>query len=213
MRAIARASSSFSRHGKVWTTKDKECLSARKASCATAQWFSGFKSNTGRKTWMRDQPKDDRHSEVFPSNVPYVEHQGFFERGHCAQCPSWCEGFEQQRKCPKGGRERLLRGSQPPRNWSASRKNRDGGPARVAVALFAVRPQLTLLDAARFSQASRSRQNAPFKIPPHEASGNPWHMLLIKSPQNYEEQWQRRASPVPSRFHCWLSRSATLGTH
>ena len=27
---------------------------------------------------MHDQPKDDRHGEVFPSNVSYVEHQGFF---------------------------------------------------------------------------------------------------------------------------------------
>ena len=46
--------------------------------------------------------------------------------------------FEQQRKGHKGG-EALPGVSLPPRKGSASRKNRDGGPARVAVARVAVR--------------------------------------------------------------------------
>ena len=54
-------------------------------------------------------------------------------------------------------------------------------------------------------QARRSRQNAPVKIPPNEASGNPWHMLLIKSPPNDEEQWKRSDNPILSGFHRWQS--------
>ena len=73
-----------------------------------------------------DQPKDGRHGGVFPSNRPYAEHQGFFERGHCAEGPSWYKGFEQQRKCPKRGGKALAGGSQPSWKGSASRNNRDG---------------------------------------------------------------------------------------
>ena len=51
-----------------------------------------------------------------------------------------------------------------------------------------------------FSQARRFRQKPPVKIPPHEASGNPWHVLSVKSPPNFEEQWKRSDSPIPSRF-------------
>ena len=59
--------------------KDKECLSARKGSCATAQWFSRVQVEYGVENLdvIHCQPKDDRLGEVFPSNTPYVEHQGF----------------------------------------------------------------------------------------------------------------------------------------
>ena len=30
---------------------------------------------------MHDKPKDARHGEVFPSNRPHVEHQGFWKEG------------------------------------------------------------------------------------------------------------------------------------
>ena len=151
--------------------------------------------------------------EVFPSTTPYIEYQGF-ERGHCAQGPSWYKGFEQQRKCPKGGGEGLPGASQPPWKVSASRNNHDAWSARVTVARVAVRAQLTLLDAASFSQARRFRQKAPVKIPPHEASGNPWHVLSVKSPPNYEEQWKRSDSPIPSRFrHLGCTLTGCLGSN
>ena len=63
---------------------------------------------------MHCQPEDERHGEVFRSNTPYVEHQGFLKEDTVLMVPSWYKGFEQQRKCPKGGGEGLPGGSQPP---------------------------------------------------------------------------------------------------
>ena len=133
--------------------------------------------------------------------------------GTCSQGPPRFAGFEQQRKCLKGGGEAPPGVSLPPWKRSASRKNHEEWTCTADSCSGCSSGTSDSLDASSFSQDSRSRQNAPINIPPHEASGNPWHMLLIKSPPNYEEQWQRRASPIPSRFHCWLSRSATLGAH
>ena len=61
--------------------KDEEWLSARKGSCATAQWFSRVQCKYVVEDLdvMHDQPKDDRLGEVFPSNRPHVEHQGFLK--------------------------------------------------------------------------------------------------------------------------------------
>ena len=104
--------------------------------------------------------------------------------------------------------------SLPPWKGSASRNNHDGWSARVTVARVAVRAQLTLLDAASLSQARRFRQKAPVKIPPHEASVNPWHVLSVKSPPNYEEQWKRSDSPKPSRFrHLGCTLTGCLGSN
>ena len=59
--------------------KDEEWLSTRKGSCATAQWFFKVQVKSGVENLdvIHYQPKDERHGEVFPSNTPFVEHQGF----------------------------------------------------------------------------------------------------------------------------------------
>ena len=38
---------------------------------------------------MHDQLKDDRHGEVFPSNAPFIEHEGSAS-GTCSQGPPRC---------------------------------------------------------------------------------------------------------------------------
>ena len=86
-----------------------------------------------------------------------------------------------------------------------------GGAARVTVAQVAVGAQVTHLDASTFIQASRSWQNPLIKIPPPEASENPWQLLLVKSPPNSEEQLERSVSPIPTRFHRRLSCSYHVG--
>ena len=98
---------------------------------------------------MHDKLWDDRHVEVFPSNAPYVEHQAF-DRNLCSRSLMVQRIFEQQRKCPKGGGEALPGVSFPPWKGSASRKNHE---ERMTVARVVVRAQVTLLDAANFSQA------------------------------------------------------------
>ena len=77
-----------------------------------AQWqssFSGVHGKFGQDDVgaMHDQLWDDRHVEVFPSNAPHVEHEGF-ESGTCSQGPSWYKGFEQQRKAPEDEEKRYL---------------------------------------------------------------------------------------------------------
>ena len=158
---------------------------------------------------MRDQPKGDWH--VAALSMPYVEHSDFFESGHCTQGPPRYERFELLRKGPRRGGEALPGVSLPPWKASATRKTMMGGSARVTAAQVAVRAQVTLWDASSFSQDSRSMQNPLIKIPPPEASENPWQMLLVKGPPNSEEQWKRSVVPIPSRFHPRLSSLNYLG--
>ena len=42
---------------------------------------------------MHDQPKDDRHGEVFPSNTPHVEHQGFLNEDTVLKVPHGTKDF------------------------------------------------------------------------------------------------------------------------
>ena len=100
---------------------------------------------------MHDQPRDDRLVEVFTSNAPYVEHEGF-ESGTWSQGPR-CAGYEQQRKRSRRGGEASPGVSLPPWKALATRKTMTGGTARVTAARVAVRGQAALLDPSRFRQA------------------------------------------------------------
>ena len=126
---------------------------------------------------MHDKLWDDRHVEVFPSNAPYVQHEVFLK-------------VEPVLKVLHGTKDLSSRGKLQKRRGSATwceLANMEGvgdwevspesGPARVTLARVAVRAQVTLLDASSFGQASRSKQNAPVKIPPPDVSGNPWCMF------------------------------------
>ena len=101
---------------------------------------------------MHDQPRDDRLVEVFTSNAPYVEHEGF-ESGTWSQGPPRYAGYEQQRKRSRRGGEASPGVSLPPWKALATRKTMTGRTARVTAARVAVRGQAALLDPSRFRQA------------------------------------------------------------
>ena len=59
--------------------KTRNANQRRKSLAQRQKWFFRIHGKCGQEDVgaMHDQPKDDRHVEVFPSNTPYVEHQGF----------------------------------------------------------------------------------------------------------------------------------------
>ena len=63
-----------------WTSKDKECFSSpqRVMRNGTVVFRVQVKCGVEDLDVMHYQPNDDRLGEVFPSNRPHVEHQGFF---------------------------------------------------------------------------------------------------------------------------------------
>ena len=101
--------------------------------------------------------------------------------------------------------------SLPPWKASGTRKNHDAWSSTGDSCSGCSSGLSDSWDASSFSQDSRYRQNPLIKIPPPEASENPWQMLLVKSPPNSEEQWERSVSPIPSRFHRRLSSSNHVG--
>ena len=141
---------------------------------------------------MHDQLWDDRHVEVFPSVAPYVKHEGF-ESGTCSQGLPRYAGFEQQRRGSRRGGEALLGASLPPWKALATRKNHDGTSDSCSGCSSGTSDSFgrVALSPSWLVQANP---------PPLEASGNPWHVLSVKSPPNSEEQWKRRDSPIPSRL-------------
>ena len=106
---------------------------------------------------MHDQLWDDWHLEVFASNAPYVEHEGF-EGGTCSQGPPRYAGFEQQRKRSRGGGEGLPGASQPPWKGSASRNNRDGWTS-TSDSCSGCSSGTSDFDPSRFAQAGWFREN------------------------------------------------------
>ena len=91
---------------------------------------------------MHYQPEDERHGEVFPSNTPYVEYQGFFEEDTVLKVLHDTKDLRSRGNAPKEEEKGCRVGSQPPWMGSASRNYHDGRPARVTVARVAVRAQV-----------------------------------------------------------------------
>ena len=124
---------------------------------------------------MHCQPEDERHGEVFRSNTPYVEHQGFLKEDTVLMVPHGTKDLssrgnvlkEEEKGCQVGASHHGVGEQELPR-WLTS----TGDSCSCCSS-----------GASSFSQAGRSRQNAPVKIPPHEASGNPWHILSAKARQ------------------------------
>ena len=47
------------------------------------------------------QPKDERHGEVFPSNTPHVEHQGFLKEDTVLKVPNGTKDLSSRGNVPK----------------------------------------------------------------------------------------------------------------
>ena len=57
---------------------------------------------------MHDQPKDDRLGEVFPSNRPHVEHQGFLKEDTVPKVPHGTKDLSSRGNVPKEEEKRYL---------------------------------------------------------------------------------------------------------
>ena len=75
--------SSFSRHGKALDLERQGMLvrPQRVMRNGTVLFRDQGKYGVEDLDVMHYQPKDARHGEVFPSNRPHVEHQGFWKEG------------------------------------------------------------------------------------------------------------------------------------
>ena len=73
--------SSFSRHGNGALDLEMLLRPQRVMRNGTVVFWDQGKYAVEDLDVMHDQPKDARHGEVFPSNRPHVEHQGFWKEG------------------------------------------------------------------------------------------------------------------------------------